>query len=243
MSKTISSRIQAIVKDLQKYVKASGYKKVVLGLSGGVDSALVAKLAVMALGAPNVTALILPNFGVSNAINLRDAEKWARTLGIRFFKIPINGYLDNYENLPWKATRISRMNVQARIRANILYHFANTNQALVLGTGNKTEMTLGYFTKYGDGACDLLPIGSLYKTEVWEAAKALKLPQEIIEKTPSAELVENQTDEGELGMLYGEMDEVLKKLGKGKKSSSTAGKTLHQRLLTNEHKNKTPPVL
>ncbi len=200
-------------------------------------------MAVMALGRENVTALMLPNFGVNNPMNVRDAEKFCKTLGIRFYKIPINGYLDNYENLPWKATKFSKMNVQARIRANILYHFANSNQCLVLGTGNKTEIALGYFTKYGDGACDILPIGSLYKTEVWEAAKLLDIPKEIIEKTPSAELAENQTDEGEIGVLYREIDEVLQKMAKGKKVSTESAKTVNKWMAANKHKNDMPVVL
>jgi len=243
MTQTVSKKVKSIVAAIKDYFKKSGMKKAVLGLSGGVDSSLVAKLAVMALGRENVTALILPNFSVNNPLNVRDAEKFCKTLGIRFYKVPINGYLDNYENLPWKAMKFAKMNVQARVRANILYHFANSNQALVLGTGNKTEIALGYFTKYGDGACDVLPIGSLYKTEVWEAAKLVGIPKEIIEKVPSAELVENQTDEGEIGVQYAEMDEILKKFEKGKKMSTESAKTVHKWVAANRHKNDMPVVL
>ncbi|MBN1258269.1 NAD(+) synthase, partial [Candidatus Peregrinibacteria bacterium] len=122
-------------------------------------------------------------------------------------------------------------------------HFANTHEALVLGTGNKTEIEIGYFTKYGDGACDLLPLGGLYKTEVGEAAKLLGIPNEIIEKTPSAELAEGQTDENEIGMTYAEMDDILKKFAKGKKLSSQNEKTLRERITDNRHKNLPPVIL
>lgn len=239
----IDQKVARIVERLKKYLQTIHVSKAVVGLSGGVDSALVVKLGVMAVGKENVTALILPNDGLTDPQNVKDAENWAKELGISYQTISINPFLGAYRELPWETSEIASLNVQARARATILYHFANTHNALVLGTGNKTEETLGYFTKYGDGAVDVLPIASLYKTEVWEAAKFLGLPKEIIEKTPSAELKAGQTDEGEIGLSYAEMDAILQKFEKGEKPKTKIERELWGRVQANRHKSQMPPVL
>ncbi len=239
MQKTIDRLVVA----LRAFVASTGLTEVVLGLSGGVDSALVAKLAVLALGQEHVTALVLPFTGVTDPANVKDAEEWAAALGIACKTIPINGFAEPYAALPWKASLMATMNLKARLRATILYHHANTHGALVLGTGNKTEATLGYCTKYGDGACDVLPIGSLYKTEVWEAAKVLGLPRAIIEKTPTAELLPGQTDEGEIGMSYSEMDSILRRFEAGRAAATEPERALWDRMQKNRHKTALPPVL
>lgn len=237
------SHSEILVKGLKDFFQKSGFKKAVLGLSGGVDSALVAKLAVMALGKENVTALLMPKEGLSSAHSISDAKAWAEELGIKYEIIPINPFLKNYQALPWKETQQAHMNIQSRIRATILYHYANCHGALVLGTGNKTELTLGYFTKFGDGAADILPIGNLYKTEVWEMAKELVLPEAIIQKTPSAELREGHTDEAEIGMSYAEIDEILKKFEIRGKAETKNEMKLEARIQINEHKHQTPPII
>jgi NAD+ synthase len=234
---------ETLAKNLATFVAKTGLKKGVVGLSGGIDSALVAKLGVMALGAENVTALILPYEGLTDRNNVNDAVQWARSLGIAYEIIAINPWVDGTQNLPWEESKLAGMNVKARVRALILYHYANSKDAIVLGTGNKTEETLGYFTKYGDGAVDCLPIGSLYKTDVWEMSRALGLPKAIIEKTPSAELSAGQTDEGEIGISYAEIDEILKRFESGAKPETDAEKKLMARIDANRHKSQVPPVI
>jgi len=238
-----SSKIDTIVTKLKEFFNKAGFSKAVVGLSGGVDSALTAKLGVMALGKDNVTAILLPNEGMSSQHSKDDAEAFAKELGIEYHIISINEFIEPYDNLPWKGSDHAKMNIQARKRANILYHYANTHEALVLGTGNKTEETLGYFTKYGDGAVDVLPIGSLYKTEVWAIAKELGLPEAIINKVPSAELRPDHTDEDEIGMTYAKMDEILKKFEDGGEAETPNEKMLYDRILENRHKSELPPVI
>ena len=234
---------EALVKDLKAFVTQTGLKRVVLGLSGGVDSALVAKLAVMALGKENVTGILMPNLGMSSTHSVADATLWAEQLGIEYHLVPIQHFVQNYHSLPWTESKEAYMNIQSRVRATILYHYANSHQALVLGTGNKTELTLGYFTKFGDGACDVLPIGNLYKTQVWEMAKSLDLPEAIVQKTPSAELQEGHTDEAEIGLSYAEIDKILKRFEEGAKAESKEEKMLEVRIKANQHKGQLPPLL
>ncbi len=239
----MNDRITSITNNLKSFFQKTGKTKTVLGLSGGVDSALTAKLAVMALGKENVTALILPNNNLNQDQHVRDAEDFAQTLGIEYHIIPVDPLLNPYSDLPWDASKLADMNVQARARANILYHYANTHDALVLGTGNKTELTIGYFTKYGDGACDVLPIGNLYKTEVWEMAKELDLPEAIVSKIPTAHLAEGQTDEEEIGMSYEEVDTILQKFESGGEPETENEKKLYERIQANKHKGEIPPTI
>lgn len=234
---------ETLVKDLKAFITQTGLKRVVLGLSGGVDSALVAKLAVMALGKENVTGILMPNLGMSSDHSVADATLWAEQLGIEYHLVPIQNFIQNYHSLPWTESKEAYMNIQSRVRATILYHYANSHQALVLGTGNKTELTLGYFTKFGDGACDVLPIGSLYKTQVWEMAKALDLPEAIVQKTPSAELQEGHTDEAEIGLSYPEIDAILNAFEKGDKAQSEEEKMLEVRIEANGHKGQLPRII
>jgi NAD+ synthase len=236
-------RVDQITKGLKDYFETAGFNHAVLGLSGGVDSALVAKFGVLALGKDNVTALLMPNDGISSGHSLMDAKAFAEELDIAYHIVPLKEFVEHYEGLPWKESEHARMNIQARVRATILYHYANSHDALVLGTGNKTEETLGYFTKYGDGAADVLPIGSLYKTDVWKIGKELDLPEAILKKTPSAELKEGHTDEGEIGMGYKEIDKILKKFEKGLSAETENEQKIYSRIRANRHKNEMPPVI
>ncbi len=235
--------IDRILNGLYTFLKSANHQKAVLGLSGGIDSALVAKLAMMAIGKENVTTLILPNEGMNSEESAKDAQEFAEELGINHHTISINDYLERYQDLPWKPSKLADMNIQARVRATILYHYANTHGALVLGTGNKTELMLGYFTKHGDGACDVLPIGALYKTDVWEMSKQLNLPDKIINKAPSAELQKAQTDEEEIGMTYAEIDVILKKFEAGGKPITHKEMIIEKRIRANLHKNKLVTIL
>ncbi len=206
---------QNIVDGLKKFFKERNFQKGVVGLSGGVDSALTLKLAVDALGAKNVTALILPELGITRQENIDHAKILASYFGITAQYQPINAFLADYTLLPWKPNKMSLMNAKARIRMSLLYNFANSENALVLGTSNRSELLLGYGTKFGDLACDVEVIGGLYKTEVIMLADHVGLPPEIVEKTPSAELAPGQTDEAELGATYRDLDKVLMKLDLG----------------------------
>lgn len=190
-------------------VDASGRKGVVLGLSGGVDSALVARLCADAIGAEKVLTLALPEG--KGGRDLEDARAFAKKLGIAFRVVDIAPLVSPFEAAlkPSKGHRIARGNLRARARMVVLYFVANSEDRLVMGTGNKSELLTGYFTRWGDGGVDFLPIGDLYKTQVREMARHLGIPKKMIEKTPTAGLWPGQTDEGELGISYDELDRIL----------------------------------
>ena len=191
----------------------SGAKGVVVGISGGIDSALVAKLCAMVLDKGRVHALFMP-YG---AQPVEDSYRVAKHLCIRphtsAHTIQIGSEVDAIARRTRALDKISLGNIQARMRMVCLYAYANSNNLLVVGTSNRSEMLTGYFTKYGDGGCDFEPIAHLYKTEVWKMAKYLKLPAEIISKKPSAGLWAGQTDEDELGMPYDKLDRILEFIG------------------------------
>ena len=194
---------------LAHQVQASGRKGVVLGLSGGVDSALVAKLCADAIGPKGVLALGLPEG--KGGRDLEDARAYAKDLGIGFRFVDITRFVATLDGglEPGKADRIARGNLRARTRMIVLYYVANTEDRLVIGTGNKSELLTGYFTRWGDGGVDFLPIGDLYKTQVRAMARHLGVPEKIVKKVPTAGLWPGQTDEGELGISYDELDRVL----------------------------------
>ena len=189
-------------------------KKVLVLMSGGVDSSLTAVLAAKALGAKNVTALLMPEHGLTHPKNVKDAAELAKKFKIRTLTIPINRYLAPFANNGWRQPKLAKANLRARIRAMLLYNYANSNNCLVIGTSNKTELRLGYFTKYGDGAVDLEPLGTLYKCDVRSMARFLGIPDHVVDKTPTAELFRGQSDELELGMKYDDADILLMKIEK-----------------------------
>ena len=199
-----------IISEIQKYFKSAGIIRGVVGVSGGVDSALCLKLVVDALGSKNVTGILMPEKGVTSEENTMHAKKLCEFLKVEHHTVMINKFLLDFLALPWKPSNLAQINIKARVRMLILYSYANTENALVIGTSNKTELTLGYGTKYGDLGADIEIIGDLLKEEVYKLAEHLGLPQEFLTKTPSAELYTGQTDEDELGMTYKEMDNILK---------------------------------
>lgn len=226
--------VNTLVNELENFFKVRGFTDAVIGLSGGVDSSVTCTLAVKALGKEHVTGVIMPELGISSKESISDAQQVAEQLGIKVLQQPINDILASYQ-LPFTLNKIACMNLKARVRANILYAYANTHDCLVLGTGNKTEIMMGYATKHGDAACDVLPIGSLYKIQVWEIARVLKLPQQIIRKKPSAELYEGQFDENELGYSYQELDHFL--------IEGPVPLEIANRIDRNKHKGEVPPIL
>jgi NAD+ synthase len=192
--------------------KASG---AVIGLSGGIDSALTAYLTVEALGKDKVLGLMLPEKGISTQTDIDDAVEIAKILGIDHNIIEISNILASFSSaIPVfdRNTKTANGNLKARTRMCILYYHANLMNRMVVGTGNKTELLLGYFTKYGDGGVDIEPIGDLYKTQVRGLSRYMGVPLRIIEKTPTAGLWPGQTDEGELGVSYEMADRILSML-------------------------------
>ncbi|MBM4260154.1 MAG: NAD+ synthase [Deltaproteobacteria bacterium] len=193
---------------IRNEVEKTGLKRVVVGLSGGVDSALSAMLAAEALGPQDVLAVLMP-YKSSNPDSQRHAEMVARKSGIESMLVEITPQIDAYfEKFPDADAR-RRGNKMARERMTILYDHSMRWDALVLGTSNKTELLLGYGTLHGDMASAINPLGDLYKTQVWALAAAIGVPSEIVEKEPSADLWTGQTDEGELGFTYREVDKLL----------------------------------
>jgi len=206
----LAAQREHIVAFIQKMADAAGTDRAVVGLSGGIDSTLTANLAVEALGAENVHGLVMPG-AVSRDENMSDAEWVAQDLSIPYDLLEINPIVDTFLDAVPEVEGDHRAvgNARARTRAVLNYLVANHEGALVLGTGNRTEALVGYFTKYGDGAVDCHPIGSLYKQQVRQLAAHVGVPGELVTKTPTAGLWAGQTDEEELGITYDELDAIL----------------------------------
>jgi NAD+ synthase len=185
-----------------------GYSRAVIALSGGIDSALSCYLAAEALGSENVLAVRMP-YRTSSEASLLHAQLVIDKLGVQSSTIPITDMVDAYlEKLP-DASNVRKGNIMARMRMIVIYDQSEAFRGLVVGTGNKTEILLGYTTLYGDSACALNPLGDLYKTQLRQLSRAMNIPTEIIDKPPSADLWIGQTDEGELGFTYGKVDQLL----------------------------------
>jgi NAD+ synthase len=191
---------------LRREVENASLKGVVLGISGGVDSAVAAGLAAAALGPENVTGLWLP---YHDPADHDDALAVIEHFGVKSKEISVAPMADAYLAQAGKVDDVRRGNVCARARMIVLFDQSKEAKAIVMGTGNKTEFLLGYFTLFGDGACSVAPLADLYKGQVYLLAEALGVPEKIIEKTPSAGLWPGQTDEGEMGVAYFQLDRYL----------------------------------
>lgn len=236
-------------------VTKSGFQKVVFGLSGGIDSALVAYLAAGALPRECIHAVMMP-YETSSKASLGDAQKVVDDLNIPYSIVPITGpvnaYFANVDNiLENAATPLRRGNRMARERMCTLFDFSAYLGALVLGTSNKTELLLGYGTQFGDMASALNPIGDLYKCQIRQLSAAVGVPKSILEKAPSADLWEDQTDENELGFTYDDADEILYQLVDMRLSTdeiveqgyrAELVRTLVKRVMRNQYKRK-PPII
>lgn len=199
---------QILTKFIREKVTEAGFSKAVIGLSGGIDSSLSAYLTSAALGPDNVMALRMP-YATSSTESLEHAMLVIDELGVKNITVPITEMVDPlFERFP-DANQIRRGNAMARARMIVLYDQSQAFNGLVAGTGNKTEFLLGYTTLYGDAACAFNPLGDLYKTQVRQMARALGIPEVIITKPPSADLWVDQTDEGELGFTYADVDQLL----------------------------------
>ncbi|MEO8392551.1 MAG: NAD+ synthase, partial [Chloroflexota bacterium] len=193
---------------IQDEIGKVGLKRAVIGLSGGIDSALSAFLAAEALGAENVLAVRMP-YRTSSADSLDDAEQVITTFGLSNTTIPITEMADPLISRFPDMSNTRKGNIMARLRMTVLYDQSVAWGGLVMGTSNKTELLLGYSTIYGDSGVALQPLGDLFKTQLRQLAASLDLPASVQTKAPSADLWEGQTDEGELGFTYSDVDQVL----------------------------------
>jgi NAD+ synthase len=193
---------------IQTEVRRTGLSRAVIAISGGIDSALSCFLAAEALGPENVLAVRLP-YRTSSADSLEDAQRVIDATGVQSLTFPISDMVDPLLARFPDMNNVRRGNIMARMRMICIYDQSAAFGGLVIGTGNKTEILLGYTTLYGDSACAINPIGDLYKTQVRQLAEALGLPESVRNKAPTADLWQGQTDEGELGYTYAEVDRLL----------------------------------
>jgi NAD+ synthase len=237
-SQTIKALIEDLTHWIRHQVKMAGAQGVVLGLSGGLDSSVAAVLCKRALG-DAVYGLILPCH--SNPLDESHALLLAETFDITTETIDLTPAFDLLVSLLPGGSRLSVANVKPRLRMITLYYYANERGYLVVGSSNKSELQTGYFTKYGDGGADLLPLGGLLKTQVRQVAGGLDIPPEIIEKPPSAGLWEGQTDEGELGISYEELDGALVAL-QGSQAHGSDDEVMEKvrRMVSRSHHKRTP---
>lgn len=240
--KDISLIASNIEKWIQEQITDAGAKGAVFGLSGGLDSAVVAALCKRALG-EHCLAVVMPCH--SHHIDVAHAELIAKTFQIPYINVDLSNTFDILldtlnEHLPpgAKYPRGAATNIKPRLRMTTLYYYAACYNYLVMGTGNRSEIAIGYFTKYGDGGVDLEPIGHLLKEEVVDLAVYLGVPQSIIDKAPSAGLWEGQTDEGELGFTYAQLDHYLK-FQQAPPEIKSKIETLKK---NSEHKRRMPPT-
>ncbi len=200
LSESISSWIN-------QQVQQAGSEGAVFGLSGGVDSSVIAALCKKALG-DQALALIMPCH--SGPADEKDAYLVAERLGIKTKRIVLDSLCDEFTRImPAPRSKLAPANLKSRLRMATLYYFANNLNYLVVGSGNKCELAIGYFTKYGDGAADILPLGGLLKSQVRKLAEELDIPEGIIRKPPTAGLWQDQTDEAEIGLSYDHLEEIL----------------------------------
>ena len=222
-------------------VLAAGCKGVVLGLSGGIDSSVAAVLCQRAFP-KNTLAVIMPCY--SNKKDIEHARAVAKKFSIPTRTVVLDSAFDALlkvlpdDRITSEVSRLAQANIKARLRMLTLYYFTNRLKYMVVGAGNKDELSLGYFTKYGDGGVDIQPLGNLLKGQVRELARFLGIPKEIINKPPSAGLWEGQTDEGELGLSYDELDLYLA----SGEASAALKKRIESIIAASEHKRQPPPV-
>ncbi|MCR4420446.1 MAG: NAD(+) synthase [Clostridia bacterium] len=240
MTSEVADLAARLVEWLREQVGAAGARGTVVGLSGGVDSAVVVGLCQRAFGDNNL-ALILPCH--SDPQDTEDAVLVAQAFGVPYHTVVLDGVYDMLLELldPGGIENprdLAAANLKPRLRMLALYYFANRRNYLVVGTSNLSERTVGYFTKYGDGGVDLLPLGNLVKRQVLELAAYLGVPERVLRKPPSAGLWAGQTDEGEMGLTYAELDAYL--------LSGKARPEVRERIArlsrASEHKRRMPPV-
>lgn len=243
---------ERIVRFLRTHLDRTGAQRLIVGMSGGLDSSVTAVLCAMAIGGRNTLGFGLSEKDTQNPTNLRDAQEVAREHAIRFKSLDITPLVKTATSLV-RATNtrnnIPLGNIKARLRAMILYYYSNTNKGLVVGTGDKSENMLGYFTKYGDGASDIQPLADIYKTTLRDLGKHLRLPSRIYSKPSSPDLWPGQTAEEELGLPYDQLDQILWALERWLPTQDISGELgiplnsvekIRKRWLQAEHKRRPP---
>jgi NAD+ synthase len=240
----IISEIQKWISDYCKSANADG---IIVGISGGIDSAVTSTLCANAVGKDAVIGLGLPC--LSNPKDLSDAKFLAAQLGIEFLIFDLSSVYEEIIKITEntiESNKIATANLKARLRMITWYFVAQSKGTyLIGGTGNRTELAIGYFTKYGDGGVDIEPLGGFYKCEVREIAKKLNIPNNIINKPPSAGLWEGQTDEGEIGMKYDLLDEILYRIDYNldlNDLNSSDIEKVKEMMKASQHKLKMPPI-
>jgi NAD+ synthase len=241
---------ERLIDGLSKMLESTTMKGYVLGLSGGVDSALSAALCARAVGQANVYTYMLP-YKASSAESRRDAELVAHTLGINLDEVDITPMADAYGLITPGMTAGRLGNILSRLRMTVIFDKSVQHNALVAGTSNRSEILLGYTTWFGDNACAVNPLGNLYKTEVWQLAAYMGVPKKVVEKVPTADLIPGQTDEGDLGYSYKELDKLLMYLESGKSADEAVRegfdadfvKMVARRIKANAFKRELPKIL
>ena len=241
---------RTLVDFVRTEITRAGLQRAVVGVSGGLDSALACFLAAEALGPDNVLAVRMP-YRASSPDSLEHATLVIQQTAVHAVTVPITPMADPFFTSIPEDQAIRRGNVLARLRMIVLYDRSAEFQGLVVGTGNKTEILLGYTTLYGDSACAFNPVGDLYKTQVRQLARAMEVPEVILAKPPSADLWAGQTDEGELGFTYARVDQLLTLLVDGRYAPDAcveAGfdrafvKAVLERMRRNHFKRVLPPI-
>jgi NAD+ synthase len=259
----VERRIEDAIKD---YAAGSGVRMSVIGISGGLDSSVVAYLTARALGHERVIGVTMNDSATPQA-DLDDQKKVIKNLGIRDLNLEMGPVFSDFygmlkaemlskmvkdEPYAFGDPRLARANIKPRLRMTSLYYFANRLNGFVMGTGDKSEIMLGYYTKYGDGGVDLLPIGDLYKTQVRKLGEHMGVPESVIKKKSSPCLWKDQTAEGEIGMSYETIDGILMALESGCKEemlytemgfSKGDVEKVKDRIRRSEHKRKMPEII
>lgn len=232
------STINQCEKWLNEHVRSAGAKGIVLGLSGGIDSSVLAALAREALGREGVLGVIMPCHSISQ--DEADARLLAEALDVQTERVDLSPVFDSLcSGVGGSLDSLTQSNIKARLRMVTLYAFAQSRNLLVCGTSNKSEYETGYFTKYGDSGVDLMPLAGFLKREIRAIARELRVPERIITKAPSAGLYEGQTDEGDMGFTYDVLDEYL---ATGRIDDPRAKERIDVMRRRSEHKRKPIPI-
>ena len=255
MAADIPAVTESDVKNLTEWirgtVRGTGCKGVVLGLSGGIDSAVVAKLCADALGGENVLCVFMPS-RVTPAEDYMITSDMCSTWDMEYRVFDVQPAVESLSAILATSTDtpLDKGNIAARCRMIVLYNLAKKYGKVVMGTSNESEISIGYFTKFGDGACDISPLSGLYKTQIRQIARMIGVPEDVILRPPSAGLWEGQTDEEEMGITYDDLDPVLYSMKNGYSDAETAERTgvplkkvksVRDKVKRSEHK-RVPPL-